>query len=57
MLLNIDNGRVKEEVYYDIWADVILTQETDVTGHTSCLEKNAYFLSLLTIWAEEIQQE
>jgi len=39
MLLTIDNGWVKEEVYHDIWTRVILVQETDVTGHTSCLEK------------------
>lgn len=32
MLLTIDNECVKEEVYYDIWTDVILIQETDVTG-------------------------
>lgn len=46
MFLNIDNGQVKEEVYYDIWTDVILIQETDVTGHTSCLEKKCLFFYL-----------
>lgn len=43
MLLTIDNGWMKEKVYYDTWRDVILIQEKDVTGHTSSLERVPIF--------------